>query len=200
MQYGSKQHRRRSIRLSGYDYSQNGAYFITLCAYNRECLFGEIINDEMHLNNAGKMMRDEWLEISNKFPTIELDEFVIMPNHMHGIIQIVDDMYIKNNDADVGATLVVARNETNRAGTMENRAGTRPAPTVGNIVGAFKSLTTNEYIRRVKSGEIPSFETYIWQRNYYEHIIRDEKALANIREYIEGNPKNWQDDENFRIA
>lgn len=197
MQYDPKQHHRRSIRLSGYDYSQNGAYFVTLCTYNRECLFGEIVNGAMCLNNAGKMMCDWWLKIPNKFPTVELDEFVIMLNHIHGIIQIVE-----NDNVLVGADPCVRPDIKcvcpDMHGEYENAQGAHTGAPLHSIVQWFKTMTTNEYIRRVKSGEFPSFETSVWQRNYYEHIIRNETALQNIQEYIQTNPKNWQDDENFR--
>ena len=121
---------RRSIRLKEYDYSQSGAYFVTVCTHNRECLFGEIVDGEMVLNDAGKMISEKWQELRIRFPHIELDECMIMPNHFHGIVI-------------VGATLVVAQINT----VDTERAGTRPAPTrkttIGDIVGAFKSITTD---------------------------------------------------------
>ena len=145
---------RRSIRLRGYDYSNNGVYFITICTQNRECLFGKIVDNEIVLNKAGQIINDGWIKLKNEFLNIESNEYIVMPNHFHGIIT-------------VGAPLVGA----------QNRAGTRPAPTVGDIVGTFKSLTTNKYIQGVKSGDFPLFNKRIWQRNYHEHIIRNEKDL-----------------------
>jgi len=118
-----------------------------------------------------------------------------MPNHLHGIITIVGAPLVGAQPLDVGAQPLDVGAQ-NRAGT-KSRAPTRGAPTVGNVVGAFKSLTTNEYIRGVKSGILPPFNKSIWQRNYYEHIVRDEKDLNRIREYIKNNPQNWKDDNYF---
>lgn len=169
-------HHRRSIRLKGYDYSQAGVYFVTICAQHHACLFGNIcMNDynlgdhdlaaEMVLNDAGKMIESEWLTLPERFPDIRLHEFTIMPNHFHAIIQIV------------GATT--------RAAPMEELGGT---------VGAFKSLTTGKYIHGVKHGGWPPFDGKLWQRNYWEHIIRNEESYRQIAEYIVTNPARWQND------
>ena len=188
MKYTPHIHHRRSIRLKGYDYSQNGAYFITICAQNRECLFGKIKNGEMILNNVGKMITKYWQEMPKKYPNVILDAFVIMPNHVHGILII---------DNNVRATLVDAQNNVRvpLVGTQGQPQGI--APTVGDIIGAFKSLTTNEYICGAKNGKFSPFEKRIWQRNYYEHIIRNEQSLEKIQNYIIHNPQKWQDDKFF---
>jgi REP element-mobilizing transposase RayT len=205
--YDAAIHHRRTIRAKGYDYSQDGAYFVTICAQNKQCLFGNIVAGEMELNEAGGMIRDQWVDLKNQFHNIETDEFIVMPNHFHGIIVI----------CTVGAGLVSARPEfanmvqrvfvntaTCENSIMQNtntRADTRPAPTdanektLGDIICAFKSLTANEYIRNVKSGKLPPFEKFVWQRNYYEHVIRDDDDLDRIREYIIDNPINWEIDE-----
>ncbi|MBI5412118.1 transposase [Candidatus Peregrinibacteria bacterium] len=207
MKYNPGIHHRRSIRLKGYDYSQNGAYFITICAQNRECLFGEIVDEKIKLNDAGKMIDVQWDALLNRFSNIQLDEYVVMPNHFHGIIAIVQI---------VGAPLVGAQNRVG-CGT-EIRAGTRPAPTdaqiptdtpnvsvgatnptIGDIIGAFKSITTHEYVNGVKTRHWPFFDKKLWQRNYYENIVRDKNSLNRIREYIINNPKNWKQDELFLI-
>jgi len=201
--YDSEIHHRRSIRVKGYDYAQDGAYFVTVCAQDRRCLFGDVVSEKMKLNEAGRMVCDHWVNLNNRFPNIEIDEFIVMPNHFHGILI-------------VGAGLVSARSEfsimANRVGgnsmadadlRMRNantRADTRPAPTgvnagLGEIICAFKSLTTNDYIRNVKCGKFPKFEKSIWQRNYWEHIIRDDDDLNRVREYIINNPLNWELDE-----
>ena len=117
MNYDKYKHRRSSIRLKGYDYSQAGAYFVTICTRDRECLFGDIGESEMRLNDAGQMVRDVWHKIPEHFPHFDIDEFVIMPNHFHGIIVIV------------GAPLVGAHSSGTTINNTENRAGTRPAPT-----------------------------------------------------------------------
>jgi putative transposase len=127
----------------------------------------------MQQNHAGQMVEAAWQSIAAQFPTAELDEHVVMPNHFHGILRIV------------GAPLVGARNTW---------ASTRPAPTVGDIIGAFKSTTTDEYIRGVRDKAWPGFKGKLWQRNFYEHIIRDETELNKIRDYIRRNPLMWAGD------
>ncbi|MEK7597777.1 MAG: transposase [Patescibacteria group bacterium] len=169
---------RQSIRLKNYDYSKSGLYFVTICTENRKCLFGNIINEKMILNNIGNMIEKLWNKIPERFNMIELDAFQIMPDHIHMIIHIV------------GAGLVPARNNPAHdfISRDDNRATTRVAPTIGDIVGAFKSLTTHEYIVGVKNNGWKPFNKRLWQRNYYEHIIRTENDLNKIREYIKLNP------------
>lgn len=193
MKYDPEKHHRRSIRLKGADYSQPGAYFITICAQGRKPLFGEIVDGKMCLNDAGKMVDRLWNELKNKFVNIEIDEYAVMPNHFHGIIIVGASLVGAPNGTTVSAPNYVGAPN----GTRPVRAGTRPAPTIGDIVGAFKSLTTNEYIRNAKSGKFPPFEKSIWQRNYYEHIIRNEDDLNCVREYILNNPLNWKNDDLF---
>ncbi len=167
---------RRSIRLRAYDYTAPGAYFVTVCTQDQAHLFGDVVDGGMWLNDAGRMIIDIWESLSDRFPTIRLDAFVVMPNHIHGIIVIV------------GAPLVGAQDD--RCETV-TRAATRAAPTLGDIVGAFKSITTVEYIRGVKQHGWSPFHKRLWQRNYYEHIIRDDRALDAIRRYIVQNPVRW---------
>ena len=178
MKYNPDTHHRCSIRLKSYDYSQEGLYFITICIQNRLCLFGNIKDDEMNLNDAGQMIETQWLDLTQRFTGIDFGECIVMPNHFHGIIKIV------------GAPLVGAQN----VGQPQPGQPQEIAPTVGNIIGVFKSITTNEYIRGVKRNHWPRFDKKLWQRNYYEHIIRDEKSYLNISEYIKTNPAKWQDD------
>jgi REP element-mobilizing transposase RayT len=203
-------HHRKSIRLKGYDYSQAGFYFITIVTQNRNHLFGEISNQKMNLNDAGKMIKNEWLKISNRFENTKLHEYIIMPNHFHSILEIV------------GATLVVApikkQPQMNKQavngkmnGEMENDGkmdgqpqGIAPTDnptdnpttdkTVGDIIGAFKSITSNEYIRGVKNNNWQRFEAKLWQRNYWEHIIRNENEYNRIAQYIINNPQKWGND------
>ncbi|GHV14047.1 hypothetical protein FACS1894169_02230 [Bacteroidia bacterium] len=157
---------RRSIRLHGYDYSQEGLYFVTICVQGKACLFGEIENDEMVLNEAGTIINDEWQYLKTKYPHIELHEYIIMPNHFHGIIEIV------------GAGFARPHNE------QAIRGQANPAPTVGNIIGYFKYQTIKKINLSIK----------LWQRNYYEHIIRNEQTYGKIVEYILNNPYNWEKD------
>ena len=197
MKYNPHIHR-RSIRLKGYDYSRNGAYFVTICVQNRECLFGEIKNWEMILNDLGKMITKYWREIPKKYPNVILDAFVIMPNHMHGILIIDNGVRVPL----VGTQMVDTQNNgQSSSGQPSSGQPQGIAPTgkksIGNIIGAFKSLTTNEYICGVKNGKFPPFKKRIWQRNYYEHIIRNEQSLERIQHYIIHNPQKWQDDKFF---
>jgi REP element-mobilizing transposase RayT len=172
-----QKHHRRSIRLKGYDYSQSGAYFITICTQNKKYLFGKIADNEMQLNDAGEIIDKWWLELKNKFNNIELDEYVIMPNHFHGIICI--NTMQSNNIGDI------------------IQQGEHIGSPLHKMIQWFKTMTTNEYIRGVKSDKFPSFEKSLWQRNYYEHIIRAENELYTISQYIYNNPYNWRTDELF---
>jgi len=300
MPYDPNRHHRRSIRLKGYDYSQAGAYFITICTQDRACLFGKVVNGEMRLNDAGRMVLAEWNMLPERFPHVVLDAFVVMPNHVHGIVVItnpatddtattaptivgtglvpapnagtmgavpdagtmgavpnagtmgavpddgamgaapdagamgaapdagtmgaapddgamgaVPDAGTMGAAPDTGATTRVAPTAATIVGTglvpaPDDGATTRVAPTVGDIVaptvgdivaptvgdivGAFKSRVTVEYIRGVKTSGWPPFRGRLWQRNYYEHIIRNERALNAIRQYIIENPRRWQMD------
>lgn len=178
MSFNPDIHHRRSLRLQDFDYSQAGAYFITVCTQERACLFGEVVADEIRLNDIGRMVQTAWNAIPVLHPAVATDAFVVMPNHIHGIIVLTDPH-------PVGAGLVPALDGAT------TRAGTRPAPTVGGVVGAFKSRVTVDYIRGVKTQGWPSFAGRLWQRNYYEHVIRNEDSLARIREYIANNPLRW---------
>jgi len=186
MPYDPTIHHRRSIRLRGYDYAQAGAYFVTICVQGRECLFGQIVNARMVLNDAGRMVQAQWEQLPERFNTIELDIHIVMPNHFHGIVIITNP---------VGAGLVPAPAPAPAPGATTRVAPTGPRrPTLGDIIGAFKSLTTNAYIRGVREYGWPPFDKRLWQRNYYEHIIRDAADLERIREYIANNPAKWPDD------
>ncbi len=185
MKYEPKIHHRRSIRLAGYDYSRAGLYFITICTQNRLCLFGNVNNDDMILNDAGKMIAIQWLDLKQRFIDVDFGEYIVMPNHFHGII--------------VGAPLVGAQNRTGQPNTGQPQgiAPTTMQNTVGDIVGVFKSITTNEYIRGVKQFNWSRFNKKLWQRNYYEHIIRDENSYLHLSEYIQNNPLKWHEDKYY---
>lgn len=188
MAYNPNIHNRKSIRLKGYDYSQSGLYFVTICCQDRICLFGRIENKKITLNDAGQMINDEWLKLPERFPNIKLHEFIVMPNHFHGILKIVG-----------GETLVVSRND---AATQNDNAIQKGHPrgvdptgkTLGDMVGAFQSITTVKYINGVKTKNWKRFNKKMWQRNYWEHIIRNKKSLIKIGEYIIDNPKKWDID------
>lgn len=172
MTYNPEIYHRRSVRLKGYDYSQAGAYFVTICTQNRRCMFGDIADGQMALNDAGWMVQAVWDELPNHYADVELDSFIVMPNHVHGIV-VLRDM--------VGA-------------------GFKPAPTkrhgLPEIIRGFKTFSSR-YINGMRN--TPG--TKLWQRNYYEHIIRNETELNQIREYIVNNPLQWElDRENPNIA
>ncbi len=186
MKYNPDKHHRRSIRLQGYDYSQPGIYFITLCTQNRECLFGEILNGEMRLNEFGKIAHQCWLEMPHHFPHVQLDEFVIMPDHIHGII-------VLNNIVGVGVQNIESRQQQQN---IESRPRQQNAyqhiipGSIGSIIRGFKIGVTKKFRQNT--------DIYVvWQRNYYEHMIRNEIELNRIRQYIIDNSKKWKTDENY---
>jgi putative transposase len=161
MKYNPKQHHRRSIRLKNYDYSQVGAYFITPCVEAGNHLFGEIEENEMICNAFGQIAYNTWDNITTNFENIELDAFVVMPNHTHHILIINSDDNIK---------------------------------TLGEIVGAYKSLVVHNCLNYIKENDLDIQLGKVWQRNYWEHIIRDERSYDYISDYIVNNPMNWDKD------
>lgn len=177
-------HNRQSIRLEGYNYSSLGYYFITICTYNRECYFDQY-------SILKNIIDNQWKNIPKKFPNIILDEFCIMPNHIHGIIGIMDTVGAGLAPAQIMAP---AQMKCTRA-TARDGAGARPAPTVGTMIGQFKSLCVTEWLHYIKHNNLNVLGKF-WQRNYYEHIIRNENELNKIRQYIIDNPSNWSSDEN----
>ncbi|MFC3811332.1 hypothetical protein [Lacihabitans lacunae] len=286
MKYNPEIHNRRSIRLKGYDYSKAGLYFITICVQDHKMMFGEVIEGEMVLNDPGNMLETEWKKLKTRFPNIKLHEFIVMPNHFHGILEIVSATEMINQT--VGSTLVVDqinqidhndqidrkeqvnknekgnnyyygqpqgiaptyrtdkntknqrinptyntdkntenqgnnptyntdKNTENQGNnptyntdkntenqeinptcrTKKNTENQRINPTiktVGDIIAAFKSITTVEYIRGVKKSGWKPFNRRVWQRNYYEIIMRTEQSYINISNYIVNNPRNWKED------
>ncbi len=168
MQQNSEKYQRRSIRLKEYDYSQAGAYFVMICTQNNECVFGEVINEEMRLNKYGKIVKDEWLRTREIRSNVMLDEYIVMPNHFHGIILIIDDVF-------VGATRRVA--PTVKSTTLKSN-------TLGSIIGQIKSIVTKNIHKM-------GLKHFHWQRNYYEHVIRNEDKLNKIRQYIQNKPLSW---------
>ena len=170
--YDPEEHHRRSIRLKGYDYSLTGAYFVTICVQDGQCFLGEITKEEMVLNPPGAMVQERWLALQQRFPNIELDAMVIMPNHIHGILVITVEVV-------VGDGLVPPRKrQPAERSTAAQNTGLRVAPTIGEIVGAFKSVTTNQYIHGVHEKDWAPFKRRLWQRNYWERIIRNPRELG----------------------
>ncbi len=156
--------RRRSIRLPGYDYSQPGAYFVTICVRDRRCVLGDIVDGKIHMNPLGRTVDETWRWLARRYTHLDLDQWVVMPNHLHGIIILTNDC----------------------------RGGSRTAPTMikrkplGQLIGAFKTVSTK---RINKMRGTPGAR--MWQRNYYEHIIRNDDELDQIRQYIIDNPSRW---------
>ncbi len=192
--YNPDIHHRRSIRLRDFDYSANGAYFVTICVQGRESLFGCVCDDGMVLNEAGRMVAELWLRLTEKFPEIVLGEFMVMPNHFHGIICITKTVIREfNNGYTVGAPLAAPAfdlQECNKgAAIAEKQGAASSAPTLGKIMRMFKSISAIE-VNRIQDRQ----GRPLWQRNYYERIIRDEKELASTSEYIALNPARWAKD------
>lgn len=193
-------HHRKSIRLKGYDYSQNGLYFITICCQNRICRFGHIENKKMILNEYGEIAYNEWGKLAERFPNFELDVFQIMPNHMHGII------VLNNKNASVGSGFTPDRTLQNQGkGQPQGIAPTNDKPigiaptndrTVSDILGAYKSLVANGCLEIFKSKNKTMGK--LWQRDFYEHIIRNEQAYVRISEYIKNNPAKWAEDKFYK--
>ncbi|HRP88861.1 MAG TPA: hypothetical protein PKX92_02355 [Edaphocola sp.] len=208
MKYNPQIHHRRSIRLKGYEYSRAGLYFITICCQDRAHLFGNIKNGEMILNDAGMMIEKWYYELENKFNDIKCHEMVVMPNHFHCIIEIVGTV-------TVGADLCVCpdnnksdNTDNDKSDNTDDGQSRRIAPMgehnpiLGEHIGSplhrviqwFKTMTTNHYIRGVKQNDWQPFNGKLWQRNYWEHIIRSENDYHRIAQYIMNNPKNWDND------
>ena len=166
--YNSDTYKRKPLRLVGYDYSNPGLYFITICSQNHVNRFGKIENDDMILNDAGKMIERWYYELENKFQDVKCYEMVVMPNHFHFIIQ--------------------------NHGLLGKNAGS----SLLEIVQWFKTMTTNEYIRGVKQLGWNRFDGKLWQRSYWDHIIRNQKTYESICEYIFYNPLNWKDDQLYK--
>ncbi|MFN8674430.1 MAG: transposase [Candidatus Sericytochromatia bacterium] len=242
--YNPEKHHRRSIRLRNYDYSSNGAYFITLVTKNREDIFGEIINGEMILNEIGNIVKEEWYKTAETRDNIILDEFIVMPNHFHGIIFIDNNgegwtggrmRYAPTEDSTEKHTIFKStknhlhmqydptedstekhtifkstknhlhmRYDPTEDSTEKHTIFKSPKNNLGSTIRGLKASITKKYWEklsnccRYEGDEGKQYETTniikkesIWQRNYYEHIIRNEKALNNIRKYIKENPIKW---------
>jgi putative transposase len=199
MRYNPAIHHRRSIRLKGYDYTRAGAYFITICTQDRACLFGDIAGGEMRLNGMGRIVDDTWRWLGKQYDYVEIAEYVVMPNHLHGIIVMGD-----NGDDGDGVDGCPGRGGSRTAPTGATPK-TAPAPetathptdnsetglpkrrkTVGRLIGAFKTVSTKQInIMRETPG------AQIWQRDFYEHIIRNDDEYRRIAAYIINNPGKW---------
>ncbi|MCK4654251.1 MAG: transposase [Candidatus Cloacimonetes bacterium] len=209
---------RRSIRLPSYDYTSSGAYFVTICTKNRQYFFGKILNGKINLSKIGKIASQNWQNISNHYNHVELGEFVVMPNHIHGIIWIVGTrLDLPDKKETVGEYLGMPNNN-NMISKIDNNAIRQGEPKTINTkrerirqseplhkreFGAPQSgslsMIINQYKASVKRWcNKNGCDYFCWQRNYYEHIIRNNDDLYNISEYIQTNPLNWEHDKEFK--
>jgi putative transposase len=186
MSYNPEIHNRRSIRLKGYDYSQSGLYFITICTENKKHLFGKIDNGKMILNDAGKLIDVEWLKSEKIRNEIKLHEYIIMPNHFHGIVEIAGANGNIGKNGNVGAngrSPVQNQSPVHHGFSLQSKS-------IGSLMAGFKSSVAVK-INKMCSGE-RLFARTVWQRNYWEHIVRNENEYHRISEYIKNNPLNWE--------
>jgi len=187
MGFNPEKHHRRSIRLKGYDYSKSGFYFVTICTKDRECLFGDIINNKLQLNKLGEIIKIEWFNLKDRYKNIDNNKFIIMPNHIHGIVEIKDINKCRGLINQTPTNKKISTDKNSEWILMKN-----PKITLGKIIRFFKGKTTRN-IRK-------SLDTYFaWQRNYHDHVIRNEKELKEKKKYIKNNPNNWTEDENNPI-
>lgn len=200
--YDPERHHRRSMRLAGYDYRGGGGYFITIVTQDRGCVFGDVVNSAMRLNAAGQMAQTVWNELPVHYSGVDIDAFVIMPNHFHGIVVVAPAV-------GVGAA------PRGRPDSCRHRApdddgqppavghplppgqpqGVAPTPlSLADVVHRYKTMTTKRYVDGVRQFGWAPFPGRLWQRNYYEHIIRSEESMHRLRQYILDNPARWPDD------
>ncbi len=189
--FGPRIHHRHSIRLRGYDYSQCGVYFVTIVAFQRECLFGDIVDGEMVLNPCGQTVTHAWFDLPRHYRHVELGAFVVMPNHVHGMIILNGRGGSPSGDDTLHGVA------TTDQAAFSGNSKTRPYKTVQRhalpeIIRAFKSFSARRINLFRHTTGIP-----VWQRNYYEHIIRNEREMDHIRRYLESNPIRWAEDHEY---
>ena len=201
MRYDPDRHHRRSIRIGGYDYSQAGAYFVTICTFERVLLFGNVVDGEMRLNETGRIVQQVWVGLADRFVAAHLDTFVVMPNHVHAVVMLTEGEGAMNHaptdvGGGVGAQFIAPRtadmgahplSDEPMAAGVTNEGVMNHAPTIGQIVRALKAVSARR-VRQVAN------DSFAWQRNYYEHVVRNEAELNRIRQYIADNPGNWATD------
>lgn len=178
---------RRSLRLPGHNYASPGAYYVTICTHDRSCLFGDVIDREVHLSRWGEIAQGCWAAIPDHAPTVSLDVFVVMPNHVHGII-VIDVTTVKSHSLPPIRAQHAAPLPLLPPGSPSLRIEVVPG-SLGAIVRSYKAAVT----RQIKAQDRP--DGPIWQRNYYEHVVRDQSDLDRIHAYIDANPACWQDDQ-----
>jgi len=204
IRYDPHTHHRRSVRFPGYDYASPGAYFVTICVHGGECLLGEVADGQMRMNRLGQMVQSAWQAIPAHSSHVRLDAFVIMPNHIHGIVVINRRGEASPATASSATQAAMSDNHTSTQpirGDASPLPSTQPDPgdasplrgppagSLGAIVANLKSVTTRRFNRLRGTPGVP-----LWQRNYWEHIVRDEVAAHRIRAYIQTNPARWEED------
>lgn len=205
MKYIPDKHRRRSIRLRVHDYGSPGVYFVTICSKNRECIFGEIVDGEMRPNDVGETVRACWEEVPAHFPHIRLDGFVVMPNHVHGIIvlkgmpdnQVATCAGADQGDADQEGAACTPANQEGAAccaptNSNDNSSNSTNKPTPGSLSAVIRSFKSAATKRINKLWGCPSGS--VWQRNFYERVLRDKNEFLKAKRYIAGNPSKWEAD------
>lgn len=179
MPYNPAVHNRHSIRLPGYDYTRPGAYFLTILAHKKEHLFGNVIKGVVQLSPVGEIVQEQWQKIPTHFPDVLLDAFVIMPNHIHGILVITEGA------ASMGKGKAFDLGSSHKSNALPIRLGSQPG-SIPAVLQNFKSITSRKINKLLNSPR-----STIWHRNYYEYIIRDEEDFSRIQEYILENPMKW---------
>jgi putative transposase len=194
MTYDPAKHHRRSIRLKGYDYAQPGAYFVTICVRERECALGDVKDGKMALSDAGHIVQACWDDLPTHYPHVELDAFIVMPNHVHGVIVLVDDTTVVGAGLRPAPTGPAPTGPAPTGPAPTEPAPTEPAPTavakrhgLPEIVRAFKSFSARR-INKMRD----TADTSFWQRGFYERVVRSERELGAIRQYIIDNPLKWE--------
>jgi putative transposase len=197
MTYNPDIHHRNSVRLRSYDYRSKGAYFVTICTFQKEAILADIVNGTASLSSLGKAVKECWQQIPEHFPNVDLDEFIIMPNHIHGIIFINDSVGATHASPDLTAVATLADSPNVTTSAPDDRARRasplqKPGPmkqSLGAIIGSFKSACTKRINESRNTAGMP-----VWQRNYHERVIRNEEELHSLRDYILTNPVRWEGD------
>ena len=174
-------HQRKYMRLHGWDYTSPGWYFVTICVKNKECFLADIVNEEIIPNEFGKIVESRWIWLRNQYPYVELDAFVVMPNHVHGLIKIKKESSVTNHDIPSQGSVVTGRD-------LSLPMISEKIKSLSDIIGAFKTISSKDI-------HLAGFPNFFWQRSFYEKIIRSEAEASKVREYISNNTANWDNDE-----
>ncbi len=180
---------RSTLRISEFDYATPGAYFVTICTFRKACLFGQVTDDRVSLSAAGSMVAETWSQLPQHYPAIRTDAFVVMPNHIHGVLFLADE-HLRRPHHEGGQAWEPAPTSEHLAAPPVN-SESAPALGLSDVVHRFKTLTTHRFSKLAHDRSLRPTYRHMWQRNYYEHVIRNEDSLQRIREYITNNPVSW---------